>query len=198
MENTSKIPKIIIQHGKLLEPFFNFYVQNSPDVNGAGWKEWVPPSKEKMEERMQAYKEVWAKYEEKVLNGICLALDLSFKKDIDVYIVAGVNRDMSNPIIISSHHSLNKFIIILAHELTHQIFKGEDFKFDKILLNKTDNKTTNNHIIVYAVLRKIFEDEYELLKVIVPDRNEDYIKAYELSEPYEEILKYFREKQKAL
>src|SRR3990167_2353778 len=107
MENARKIPKIIIQHGKLLEPFFNFYVQNSPDVKGSGWKEWIPPDKEKLEKRIQAYKDIWAKYEEKILNEICSALELSFKGDIDVYIVAGVNRSMSNPMIISSHYLPN-------------------------------------------------------------------------------------------
>lgn len=186
--------KINIQHGKLLEPFFNFYVQNSPDVKGSGWKEWVPPDKEKLEKRIQAYKDIWAKYEEKVLNGICSALDLSFDRDIiDVFIVAGVNRDMSNPLIISSHKGPKNFIVTITHELIHRIFRGEDFKFSKILLNKTDNKNINNHILVFAVLRKIFEDEPDMLKIVAQDKSEDYIKAYELSEPYEEILKFFRD-----
>jgi hypothetical protein len=184
----------MIQHGKLLEPFFNFYVQNSPDVKGSGWKEWVPPDKEKIEERVQSYKNIWAEYEEKVLNGICSALNLSFDEDIDVYIVAGINRDMSNPIIISSHFPPNKFVVTLAHELVHRIFKGKDFKFNKILLNKTDNKNINNHILVFAVLRKIFENELEMLKIIADIKyDEDYKKAYGLSEPYEEILKFFRD-----
>lgn len=186
--------KINIQHGKLLEPFLNFYVQNSPDVKGLRWKKWTPPVKEEMKKRIKAYKDLWAKYEEKVLNGICSALDLSFKENIEVYIVAGVNRDMSNPIIISSHHSPNKFITILAHELVHRIFKNEDFKFSKILLNKTENKTTNNHILVYAVLRKIFEDEPEMLKIVADIKHdENYIIAFELSKSYEEILKFFRD-----
>lgn len=186
--------KINIQHGKLLEPFFNFYVKNSPDVKGSGWKEWIPPDKEKVEKRIQAYKDIWAKYEEKVLNGICSALDLSFKGYVDVYIVAGINRDMSNPMIISSHHSPSKFVVTIAHELVHRIFRGEDFKFSKILLNKTDNKNINNHILVFAVLRKIFEDEPEILKIVADIKyDEDYIKAYELSESYEEILKFFRD-----
>lgn len=186
--------KIHIQHGKLLEPFFNFYVKNSPDVKGSGWKEWIPPEKEKMEERIQSYKDIWIKYEEKVLNGICSALDLYFKRDIDVYIVAGVNRNMSNPLIISSHKDSKNFIVTLAHELVHKIFKDEDFKFSKILLNKTDNKVVNNHILVYAVLRKIFKDEPEMLKIVADIRyDENYKKAYEMSEPYEEVLKYFRE-----
>jgi len=186
--------KINIQHGKLLEPFFNFYVQNSSDVKGLGWNGWTPPDKEKVKKRIEAYKNVWVKYEEKILNGICSALDLSFKEDIDVYIIAGINRSMSNPMIISSHHLPNKFITILAHELVHRIFKNEDFKFSKILLNKTENKNINNHILVYAVLRKIFEDEPEILKIVEDIKhNDEYKKALELSEPYEDILKFFRD-----
>ncbi len=79
---------------------------------------WVPPDKEKMEKRIQAYKDIWAKYEEKVLNGICSALDLSFKEDINVYAVAGVNRDMSNPLIISSHKGPKNFIVT-SHPRTY-------------------------------------------------------------------------------
>jgi hypothetical protein len=186
--------KINIQHGKLLEPFFNFYVKNSPDVKGSGWKEWVPPSKEKIEEKIELYRDIWSKYEEKVLNGICSALNLSFPEDINVYIVAGVNRNMSNPLIISSHKGSKNFIVSLAHELTHKIFRGTNFKFSKILLNKTDNKTINDHILIYAVLRKIFENEPEMLKIVASIKNdENYKKAFELSEKYEEILKFFRD-----
>lgn len=186
--------KITIQHGKLLEPFFNFYVQNSPDVKGSGWKEWIPPDKEKIEKRIDDYKDAWLKHEEKITKGICVALDLVFKEDIDVYVVAGINRSMSNPIIISSHHSPNKFVTTLSHELIHRIFKGEDFKFSKILLNKTDDKKVNNHILVFAVLRKIFEGEPEMINIISDIKyDEDYKKAYDLSESYEDILKYFRD-----
>jgi len=189
--------KITIQHGKLLEPFFNFYVQNSPDVKGSGWKEWASPDKEKLGKRIQAYKDIWAKYEEKVLNGIYSALDLSLKENIDVYIVAGINRDMSSPVIISSHHSLNKFVVTLAHELIHRLLASnkDSFKINNSFLSiKGNNDTINSHVLIFSVLRKIFEDEPEMFKMITPDRNEDYIKAYELSEPYEEILRYFRNK----
>lgn len=188
--------KINIQRSKSLEPFFNFYVRNSPDVKGSGWKEWVSPDEEELRKRIQAYKNVWDKYEQKVLNGICSALDLSFKKDIDVYIVAGINRDMSKPVIISSHHSPETFVIKLAHELIHRVFENTNFKFEKILLNKTDDPVINNHIIVYAVLSKIFEKEPKMLKIIADIQyDENYKKAFELAENYEEILKFFRDKK---
>src|SRR3989344_494600 len=92
-DTIQRMIKVSIQHSKLLEPFFNFYVKNSPDVKGSGWKEWVPPDKEKLDKRIEAYKDIWGKYEKKVLNGICSVLNLSFKEDINVYIVAVVNRD---------------------------------------------------------------------------------------------------------
>lgn len=185
--------KINIQHGSLLEPFFNFYVKNSPDVVGSGWKEWNPPNKEEIKEKIESYKKIWAEYEEKILNGISSALDLSFKENINVYVVAGINRDMSNPLIISSHKGPKNFLVSLSHELIHQIFKGEDFKFNKILLNKTDSKIINNHILVYAVLRKIFEEEPEILKIVSNVSNSDYKKAFELSEDYKMLLKHFRD-----
>src|SRR3989344_9341864 len=185
--------KINIKHAKCLEPFLNFYVKNSPDVKGKGWKEWEVPTLEKIEERIEKYKEAWVKYEDKVLRGISDALNLEWKKDIDVYVVAGLDRSFSNPIVIGSQHLPVKFILELTEELTHRIFEGEDFKFSKILLNKTDNKVTNNHILIYAVIRKIFENEPEILKLLAYIKNEDYKKAYDLSENYDEILKYFRD-----
>ena len=190
-----KLPKIILHHSKLLEPFFNFYVQNCPDVKGKGWKEWVPPDAEKMEKRISAYRNIWAKYEEKVLNGICSALGLSFDRDlIDVFIVAGINRSMSNPVIIGSQYLPNNFIITLTHELIHLIFRGTNFKFRKILLIRGKNSVVDNHILVYAILRKIFKEEPKILKVVADIKyDKDYKKAYELSRPYEKILKFFRE-----
>lgn len=191
------MPKIFIQHGKLLEPFFNFYVKNSPDVKGSGWKDWTPPDKEKLEKRIQAYRDIWDKYEDKVLNGVCSALGLSFDREVvDVFVVAGVNRSMSNPLIIGSQHSPDKFVVALAHELVHKILVSNKNLFNidnSFLLIKGDNDTVNSHILVYAVLRKIFEDEPEMLKIIADIKyDENYQKAFELSESYEEILEFFK------
>ena len=147
-----------------------------------------------MEHRIQTYKNIWAKYEDKILTGICSAFNLSFKRDFDVFIVAGINRSISRPLIISSHHSPNNFVVTLSHELIHRIFDDTDFKFDKILLVEGENRVINNHILIYAALRKIFEDEPEILGAVSDIKyQEDYKKAYKISQPYEEILKYFRE-----
>lgn len=185
--------KVAIQHSKSLEPFFDFYVRNSSDVLGLGWKNWVTPNQEEVYSRIKIYKDIWDKYEEKIINEICSSLNLSFKENINVYIVAGVNRSISNPIVISSHHPPKKFVTELTHELIHFIFRDEDFKFSNILAQKTNNKIINNHILVYAVLRKIFENDTEMSKLIVPSMDENYIEAYKISENYEDILSFFRE-----
>lgn len=177
--------KVIIQHSKLLEPFFNFYVQNSPDVKGSGWKEWIPPDKEKMEGRIQDYKDIWSQYEEKVLNGICSVLGLSFDRDIiDVFVVAGLNRSMSNPIVIKSGYGSKNFIVGITHELTHRLLASNKdlFKINNtFLFIKGDNDIVNSHILIFAVIK-----------------DENYRKAFELSLPYEKILEFFRNKLRPL
>ena len=68
--------------------------------------------------------------------------------------------------------------------------KGFDEKCKKWF---TDDKKVNDHILVYAVLRKIFEDEPEMLKIVADIKyDENYKKAYDLSENYEEILKWLK------
>lgn len=184
--------KINIIHAKKLEPTFNFYVKNSPNVKGEGWKEWNPPSEEVVVERIKAYQEIWDKYETKILAGIQSALNLDFKNDIEVSVVAGTNRSTSYPIVISSHHSPRKFIVELAHELIHRIFEGTDFKFDAVLEVRTHNKVIDNHVLVYAVLRQIFANEPKFMEIISNIKNPDYLKAFEMSENYAHVLNYFR------
>lgn len=185
--------KIIFKHAKNIDEYLIFYVKNSPDVKSLGWKEWVPPTKDHIEQRITAYKELWATYESKIINGIEEALNLKFERDIDVYLVSGINRNFSDPLILSTHKIPKIGIVNLAHELIHRIFEGTDFKFDKVLLNKADNKVINNHILVYAVIRHIFQDEPEKIEIASQTNDENYKKAFELSENYEEILKYFRD-----
>ncbi len=187
-----KLMKIIFKHAKSLEHFLTFYVHNAPNIHES-WKTWEVPDKEHLERRITVYKELWATYESKVINGIEEALGLKFERDIDVYLVAGINRNFSDPLVLSLHKAPQIGMVSLCHELTHRIFSGTSFSFDKILLNKTDNSVVNNHILVYAVIRRIFKDEPEMIKIASEVNDPDYKKAFELSENYEEILKYFRD-----
>ncbi len=191
--------KINIQHGKLLEPIFQFYHKESDDpglVKG-GWNSWVPPTEDKIIERIIKFKEIWSKYEENIISIICSSLGLRFNGDIDVYVVSGLSRSMSNPLIIGSQHSPDNFVVQLAHELVHRILSSnkEQYKINnEFLMLRGDSDAVNSHIIVYSMLRKVFEGDEEMMKLVEPTKNEAYKKAYELSASYEEILNYFRGK----
>ncbi len=190
----NKIPKILIQYGKLIDPLYIFYCQNNPSLKKRGWNDWIPPKPKELKRRILAYKKEWKKYEKKVLTEISGSLELSFNREvIDVFIVSGISRATSHPLIIKSGFKPKEFVITLVHELIHQIFDGKDLKFSKVLLIKDKDKTVSNHILVYALLRKIFKNKPEMLKIISDIKyNKDYKKAYEISKPYEDILKFFR------
>ena len=149
-------PKIIIQYGRLIDPIFIFYCQNSPDLKKKGWNEWVPPPPEEIKKRIGAYKDEWRKYS--IVKDISSCLNLSFKRDvIDVYIVSGISRASSNPIIIKSGFTPKEFVAILAHELIHVILTINKIK--RRVFDEKESDTTNNHVIVFAVLKKILDNE---------------------------------------
>lgn len=193
---SARMSKINIRHGKLLEPFFNFYVKNSPTVRG--WVKWVSPTENHIEEKIRLYKEIWSKYEKNVLDGIYSCLGLPLNENTNVYIVAGINRDMSDPVIISAHKGPKNFLISLTHELIHRTLSSNKNLFvinNDSLLIQGDDKTVNSHILVFSALRKIFEKDQELLEVIANSAKEgSYKKAYEISGDYENILEFFRNK----
>ena len=60
-----KLPQIIIKYGKLLDPFFIFYCQNSPDAKKEGWDDWIPLPQEKIYENIKSFREEWKKDEKK-------------------------------------------------------------------------------------------------------------------------------------
>src|SRR3989338_9376752 len=96
-----KEPKVIIQYGRLIDTFFIFYCQNYPDANKFGWDKWVPPTREQIDKKIAIYKEEWRKYN--MAKKICDCFGMSFKRDIiDVYIVSGIPRECSHPLIMRS------------------------------------------------------------------------------------------------
>ena len=196
--------QINIQHGRLLEPFFQFYHQNckDPTLITGGWDKWVIPDKEKLKKRIKAYRNVWSEYDKKVIDGISSVLGLSFNREvIDIFIVSGSSRSMSNPLIIGSQHLPDDFIVILSHELVHRILainESEILTTIQSVISKfaaEENEVVKNHIIIFAVLRKIFEDDIKLLRKVIPNRNNHYKRAYHLTEPYGKILEYFRNRE---
>ena len=176
-----KKPKIIIQYGRLIDPIFIFYCQNNPDLKKKGWDKWVPPSKKELDKRIKAHKEEWAKYN--IVKDISNCLGLSFKRDvIDVFIVSGISRASSHPIIIKSGFTPKEFVATLAHELIHVILTNNKVK--RITFDEKETDTTNNHVIVFAVLKKILNQELWniTIKRTGEHRTDEYSKALLLME----------------
>lgn len=176
-----KLPNIIIQYGRLIDPVFIFYCKNNPELKKRGWNDWTPPSKEELDRRIKAYREEWNKYN--IVEDISKVLNLSFKRDvIDVFIVSGISRASSHPIIIKSGFRPKRFVVTLAHELVHRILTIN--KIPKVIFDEKESDTTNNHVIVYAVLKKILNDEMWniTIKPVSKYPSEEYVKAREIAE----------------
>lgn len=174
----NKHPKINIQHGRLIDPVFIFYCQNNPDLKKLGWNDWTPPTEEELKRRIKIYKEEWRKYN--IVRDLYKTLGLSFKRNvIDVFIVSGISRASSHPIIIKSGFKPKEFVTTLAHELIHVILTENKIK--RVVYNKKESDTVNNHVIVFAVLKKILDQELWGIQVKMT-RSRDYLKALQISE----------------
>ncbi len=201
MENDVKIPKVLIQYGKLIDPVYIFYCQNNPDLEKFGWNKWTPPDQTELKRRISSYIEIWSKNENKILTEISKSLNLSFNRDvIDVYIVSGISRATSNPIIIKSGFTPKEFLITLTHELIHRIQALNEPQITMKILSvfdmycKEETQSVKNHVVVYATLINLFENDNEMLGIIKNStkNNSEYIRAYELAKPYKEILEFYR------
>lgn len=152
------LPKIRIKYNRFLDPIFKVYIKSNPK-----WKNWVEPTEAEVKERVKKYKEEWAKYEKKILEGICGLLGLNFSQNIiDVHIVSGNDRQFSDPIVIKSGFDPSEFINSLTHELIHRLFSDNTQKVDAWDFLKDsfpkENKLTQNHILTHAILKFIYLD----------------------------------------
>lgn len=161
-----ELPKIRIKYNRFLDPIFKVYIKSNPK-----WKDWVEPTEAEVKERVKKYKEEWAKYEKKILEGICGLLDLNFSQNIiDIHIVSGNDRQFSNPVVIKSGFKPDEFIRCITHELIHRLFSDNLQKisgWDFLTTNFPDeNKLTQNHILTHAILKFVYLDILENKKML--------------------------------
>lgn len=202
---SKSIPKIKIIHGKLIDPIFIFYCQNSPELKDLGWNAWTPPSPEEIKLYIQKYRDAWRPYEREILSAITKKLNLRFREPfIKAYIVSGNPRQMSAPLIIKSGYNQEDFVATLTHELIHILLEENA---DKIIANYTQKftaneftKSTRNHILLFATLSFLYTeillkpDYIEKLKLNSKKHStDDYTKAWEIVEGsgYIKILNIF-------
>lgn len=150
-----RYPKINIAYNRFLDPIFTEWIQSKPK-----WKEWVPPTREVVLERIEAYKQEWKKYEKQILAGMCGVLKLFFVQNIvDVHIVGGNPRAFSNPIVMKSGYAPKEFVNVLAHELIHRLLSNHAETIDmKVLVGMflQEDTLTRGHILVHAVLKYLY------------------------------------------
>jgi hypothetical protein len=155
--NTMKNPQIKIQHSRFIDPIFIGYLQTLPE-----WKYWHPPTQEQIDKRIKRYQELWDKYGEKILNGICEATGMEFRRNvIDVHIVSGTPQEFSRPLVMWYDHTDESFLITITHELIHCFFVDNDPIYSSaksIELFPHADEITQKHIEVYAVLQYVFAD----------------------------------------
>lgn len=157
------------------------------------WKDWTPPSKKEVTERVLNYKKEWEKHEKIVLKEMNLLTGLSFKQNIiKVHVVSGNPRQISNPIVIKSGYKPKEFVGILIHELMHELFsQNMDAVYPHIFQDMFphQHKVVQKHVVIYAVLKKIFNDtlnkkEYIELSVNLTKKHSTnvYLHAWDLVE----------------
>lgn len=203
---SAQLPEIKIKYNRLIDPIFVFYCQNNPELKKLGWNDWVPPSKEEIIQRVENYKAEWAKYEEKILKGLIKITGLDFKNQIiDVHIVSGNPRQISNPLIVKSGFSPDEFVDVLTHELLHRLFTlnriNKEIMISKKYIEETE--AVKNHIIVCALLKYVYldilKDDSRLRKNMENSkkhRTDDYTRAWNIveKEGYIKLINEFKDK----
>jgi len=200
-----QFPEIKIFYSRLLDPFF---IGHNKTYSRGGWDKWEAPSKEEVLAKTKELRNEWQKYEEKILSALYEITELEFKRNlIEVNIVSGSPRDMSRPLIISAHNPTKDFINTLTHELIHELFTDNISEkiYPSIFKNLFPNekKSTQNHVIVHALLKYIYLDvlkEPERFKRNTAKSQNNpasgYSRAWEIVEEigYLELIEKFKKK----
>lgn len=167
------------------------------------------PYMKEIYESIQKWQRIWNEINEdnKVIRRITEIIGITHPRDIEAFIIGGGLKVMSHPLIlpVTSTRGVGsrKQIELILHEILHVIIgNSQENKDLKKYWNEVgekypeESKTTQNHIIIYAVLTK-------LLAEIIPDTDikdlisadwTDYHRALEIAreEGPDEVIVEFR------
>ncbi|GEM_PF-6079375 len=153
----SEKPHIIITSSRFLNPVFSEY-RKSHDTEGM----WQSMTDEEVEQKAVLFSGLWEREKGLILGGITEALGLHFLENIIcAYVVSGQQGGFSDPIVISSHLSDEKFVDVLLHELTHRLLQYHVEEINthaitKKLFANVENPSTKAHIMINAVEQYLF------------------------------------------
>lgn len=156
------------------------------------------------------YTDAWSEKGEVILMAMCDILNLEFNQNIiDAYVLPFSNS-FSDPMIISTKYTPNRFIEVFTHELTHRLLT-DNTKLgtvgDKKLLPHWEQLFGNEysfvalvHIPVHALIKYIFLDvlhEPERLEhdIELCKKSPDYTLAWEYvqAHDYKDIITKLKE-----
>ena len=185
-----KLPEIRIRHGWLLTENASRYIN---ELQGDG----EPLQSNEFYERItDEYIRAWKPYEQKILQGMCDTLGLSFRQDIiDVYIAPWFHA-FSDPMVVGVMYKPDKFIDVLTHELIHRLLTDNNespYDMDyaghwKAMFGGKRPKNVIFHIPVHATLQAIFDDVLG-----EPERTERDMKHSQKAPAYDKAWKYVQE-----
>lgn len=165
------IPKIRIQTSYLLEDRFDIPKMDTAQTN-------------KLEKH-------WGEHERAILNHLQDITGLTFAQNIiDVYVVdPDALGGMSDPLIIGGATGKNRFIFMLAHELTHRLIfdneKGIDWHKLAWKLWPKEKHLVAHHVVVHAILELLFSNsEYDdgalAIDKEIAQKSPEYTRAWEI------------------
>lgn len=148
-------------------------------------------------ETVERYISSWAPYEEKILTEMCRILNLEFRQNIIDTYIAPFGNSFSDPMVISTKYSNDRFVDIFTHELAHRLLTdntkvtsyldGKILKKWKGLFGEDHAQNTLVHIPVHALLEFIFTDVLDEPERLVRDT-----KLCEKYQPYADAWKYVK------
>ena len=155
--------------------------------------------REFIKQKWHGYTDAWSPYETTILAGMCEALDLEFTQNtIDVYL-SPFRHSFSDPMVISTRYTDDRFIDVLTHELLHRLLtdntktpKEWDGILDvwKGLFGEEHEWNVLVHIPVHLMLKYIFRDILHEEQRVERDKRlvgkyESYRKAWEYVEAHD-------------
>lgn len=161
-------------------------------------------------EKVDKYKNAWQPYEARILTAMCEVFGLEFKQNtIDAYVLP-FHNSFSDPMVISTKYTPDRFIEVFTHEITHRLLTDNNIltvgtgnallQSWERLFGETHSFNTLVHILVHAILEYIFKDilneparfdrDIELCA-----KYQDYALAWDYVQEhgYKEIIKQLRE-----
>ncbi len=171
--------KIALNFSHVLDDLFR-ELQNSQDY----------PEPSQIILKSQEYQIIWDKFQKDILTAYQSMLGLTFSdKLIKVFVVGRIPHAISSPIIINSHMDDDRFLYVLSHELIHELLsensEGKLFAKKIAQIYPTESFKTSVHVVVNAILQKLFVDYMDMPHLVETDRqissgNEVYDKAWEI------------------